>query len=352
MAHDRGVTIDPVHTCPHCGLRFLQVTELRAHEEADHPEPVLLPEPPTPVGTMCVPLDPDRPAPVTLAVASKVAAQLGLRVELVAAPGLGLRTGTTAFLRARAREIRANGTEHVTWSVLETENAASAVLEHVTAGGIDLLCMATRSSHGPVRLLFGSVAGSVMARSTIPVLLIGPHVEPPPSGFRRVVACVDGSDQAIVGLQVADRLRTLLGADLHLVEVVHPDDVLTAGDSHESGLLHVAAASLTTRPESCDVLHGRRPDRAILDHLRGATDTIAVLGTHGRTGIRSVLLGSVARGVVAGAHGPVLVVPPPADASVVPLRQAGVREMRAPDDIHRFTKESTWERSSATRSTR
>ena len=44
-------------------------------------------------------------------------------------------------------------------------------------------------------------------------------------------------------------------------------------------------------------------------------DTIIVMATHGRSGLRSVVMGSVAQGVTHEAKCPVLVVPPRATAA-------------------------------------
>jgi nucleotide-binding universal stress UspA family protein len=45
--------------------------------------------------------------------------------------------------------------------------------------------------------------------------------------------------------------------------------------------------------------------------VAASPETLLVLGTHGRTGWRAALLGSVTRRVVVLAGGPILVVPPP-----------------------------------------
>jgi nucleotide-binding universal stress UspA family protein len=59
-----------------------------------------------------------------------------------------------------------------------------------------------------------------------------------------------------------------------------------------------------------DVLHDRHPVSAIARYGGDHADTIIVMATHGRSGLRSVVMGSVARGVTHEAQCPVLVVPP------------------------------------------
>jgi nucleotide-binding universal stress UspA family protein len=210
------------------------------------------------------------------------------------------------------RELLADGTEHVSWEVVTNDVPAAAILDHVAGGAADLLCLTTRSRHGPAHLLFGSVAETVMAKAPVPVILMGPRALRPKGDYRRIVACIDGSKPAEKALAVADRLRTRLGAELHLVEVLDPD--LSLGtDLVETVELQRAASKLTAPPTDYDALHDRKPARAIVDYRGLNPGTIIVMGTHGRTGLDSVVTGSVARGVVQGATTPVLVVPPQAD---------------------------------------
>jgi nucleotide-binding universal stress UspA family protein len=308
------MVVETVHVCPRCELRFLQFEEVKAHLAQEHPtvaaEEIVAPT--TPSMVITVPVDTDREPPLALAVAAQLGRQLGASLQLVSVPGVGLADGADSYLRSRVRELLADGTQHVTWEVISHDVPATAILDHVNDGTSDLLCLATRSRHGPAHLLFGSVAETVMAKASLPVVLTGPRARRPEGDYRRVVACVDGSKPAEKALAVADRLRRHLGAELHLVEVLDPD--LSLGtDLVETVELQRAAAKLTEPSTDYDALHDRKPARAIVGY-RGIDDgSIIVLGTHGRTGLDSVVAGSVARGVVEGATVPVLVVPPQAD---------------------------------------
>lgn len=298
-----------VHTCPRCHLRFALLPELKAHFEEEHPSRDEVPAPAAGPGTrITVPLDPDRATPSAMAVALRLAGQIGGTLDLVATPGLGLFEGAQAFLRARAADLRLHGVTTATWSVLHAERPATAILEHLDEAGSDLVCMASRGSHGPGHLLFGSVAESVLRGATVPVLVCGPRVEAPGGPYTTVVACVDGSDEAATALAVADRLRRAIGADLHLVEVVAPS-VEFAPDTHEGAELVRIAHSMGHPAPDFDLLHGTNPADAIVDHVGRLADAIVVTGTHGRSGLSSLLVGSVAYGVVAGSAHPTLVVP-------------------------------------------
>lgn len=312
--------VDTIHTCPRCHLRFGLLAELRDHFEEEHPvastdEQV---EPP-PVGRLTVPLDPDGASPIAVAVATQLAGQLDFAVDLVAAPGLGLHAGATAHLQARARELRVAGTDTATWEVLESDRPAVAILDHVASTGADALCLATRSSHGLGHLLFGSVAEAVVLGAEVPALLVGPRTTAPAGPYRRVIACVDGSPPAATALAVAQRVQRAIGAELLLVEVVEPG-VAVPADVYEAAELVRIAHALDPEPDGYEVLHGRHPAAAIIEYADRLDDAIVVTGTHGRHGLRSLLVGSVARGVVGGSRHPTLVVPPAASAESFPVR--------------------------------
>lgn len=147
---------------------------------------------------------------------------------------------------------------------------------------------------------------------------------------KRVVLATDFSDGAGRALTVAIRFAKLLGAAVDLVHVYPmaaagvlspvpgvvplppaPPDLLDEIErSLDAVATQVRAAGvdrLTT------ILQGRAADEIVAYANRVAADLI-VMGTHGRTGIRRVLLGSVAEQVLRQARCPLLVVPPADDA--------------------------------------
>ena len=80
--------------------------------------------------------------------------------------------------------------------------------------------------------------------------------------------------------------------------------------------VHAMAAGMVQRvvdagvPVDLAVRDARDVGRAILDHALDRDIDLIVMGTHGRTGLQRVLLGSVAEQAVRKAPCPVLVVPP------------------------------------------
>jgi len=123
---------------------------------------------------------------------------------------------------------------------------------------------------------------------------------------------------------VASEMARQRGVGLHLIHVVPP--VTDPEDSGEKLERLAAGIGKDLRVESA-LLSGRVAHRII----RYASDKgigLIVLGTHGRTGVSRVLLGSVAESVVRLAPCPVLAVPAPARAAA---HGVVATEARAPE---------------------
>lgn len=132
----------------------------------------------------------------------------------------------------------------------------------------------------------------------------------------------DGCAELVVSR--ATELATSLGARMTLLVVVnapsgvHPGD-LSHGDTVKSNLQREAEARLEelaslARPVvprvDTVVRYGDVVD-TVLNEVAAQRPTMVVMGTHGRTGLRRVLLGSVAESVIRRATVPVVVVHAP-----------------------------------------
>jgi nucleotide-binding universal stress UspA family protein len=286
---------DAIHLCPHCDLRFPTVAEWRDHVGKAHTPAAPTVRPITPTGRLVVALDPTRSAGPEVAVAAAAAQQTGQTLDLVAvaAPGLG-RASADAFLRARLPDARRAGVATIACSVLEGGRPADLLVDHVEDESGTVLCLGTRA-RGPVReLLLGSVSADVLRRSPVPVLLVGPHCRPPASGFRRVVACVDGSERSDPVRVAADRVAAL--AHIPAEEFRAAMDPWLEDDDER----------LAPAPS----LGGEAAAEAVLAALGDDPGTVAVMATEARRGMDRVLFESVALDVVRAAQGPVLVLPP------------------------------------------
>lgn len=122
-----------------------------------------------------------------------------------------------------------------------------------------------------------------------------------------ILVPVDFSDCSRGLVDRADELARRLGSSLRLLHVTQPPsgsvpDAQQRLDTESDALLRDLARR-TTVPTQVETRHGA-PGPAILEAIDDAE--MVVVGTHGRTGVRRLLLGSVSEHVIRRADVPVL----------------------------------------------
>jgi nucleotide-binding universal stress UspA family protein len=242
------------------------------------------------------------------------------------------RREAQSYLRRVARELGATGLT-VRSEVAVGEPAAEIVrgAEHEQ---VDLLALATHGRSGLQRWLHGSVADAVLHTTTKPLLLLRPTVEAPVSpDIKRVIVPLDGSPVAEEALPAARELAGRLGVPMELLRVVEIISLAFAADPY--GGFYVDYARVLKALEDgarayLEELAGRERQHgvtvetfveagvvaeAITHHAAGRPGSLLVIGSHGRSGWRAAVMGSVARRVVLLATGPVMVLRPAAARS-------------------------------------
>jgi nucleotide-binding universal stress UspA family protein len=185
-----------------------------------------------------------------------------------------------------------------------------------------VVCMATRG-HGRIsEEVLGSVARLVVERSERPILLVGPHVDTSAHDWTQIVACTDGSPASEPMLEVATEWAATFDLGLWFVNVRNPprrsEPITTPtgtpaqpapGDIGDTDLIGLARRHARPGLEpNWDSAYGTDAARAIVDYARTHPGSLLALGTHGRSGVSRLVLGSVAQRVVHDSPTPVLVV--------------------------------------------
>ena len=143
--------------------------------------------------------------------------------------------------------------------------------------------------------------------------------------YRRILVPVDGSAPSDRALDSALGLAKATGAKVRLVHIVDPlppvsiDGMYTDVDAFRDAVIASGQAALK-RAQRRAARSARRVESALLEAVgrdissaivaeakRWRADLI-VLGTHGRTGLARLVLGSVAEGVVRQSTAPMLLV--------------------------------------------
>jgi nucleotide-binding universal stress UspA family protein len=187
---------------------------------------------------------------------------------------------------------------------------ADALLEWTDRHQPDLIFVGDRGLSPIKRALLGSVSAALVDRSPVPVIVARrPTLE-------RVVVAVDGSDIADQVLAAIRRWPFLATTEIRTLSIAAAD----ARFEHETIAMEAAAilrsAGLIAHPE----VRTGSPGPTIVDFAREWDADLVIMGSHGRTGLARLLLGSVARSVLHQARCSVLVVRRHAD----PVRRVQV----------------------------
>lgn len=263
-----------------------------------------------------VPLDESDNAERALGPAADLAARVGGRVHLVSVVENDWEAvDTKRYLERVAAALVEQGAE-VSVGVTVGPDPVAGILAAVPEVGV--LCLATGSRIHLHDSYIGSVAEEVVRRSGRATVLVGPHVEAG-QGFEvdGLVVPVDGSTLATEALAEASGWAEVLGLPLRVLGVVSTADEVNmelamgaVADQVEAGYLerlvsdHVGPRVDVTQ----QVAHGDDAAAAIVDAI--GDRSIAVLATHGRSGLERIARGSVTADVVRRSTTPVVVVCP------------------------------------------
>lgn len=190
------------------------------------------------------------------------------------------------------------------------------------AAGHDAIVLAGRRHTALGRALIGSVAAQVARTATVPVLVL-PGGKPPtvPEGTVRALFAVDlRAEDAGTGLDEAARWAERLGAVLDVVHVdnqalhvpyIMDPDVRSRFEQEWDALRRRDLEALTALLDRVPSANRGQPrieegDPAEALTELGAEYDLLLIATHGRRGVRRLMLGSVAEKVMQGCERPLV----------------------------------------------
>jgi nucleotide-binding universal stress UspA family protein len=207
------------------------------------------------------------------------------------------------------------------------EKAAPAILRYAKDHDVDLIVMGTHGRRGVRRVLMGSVTEEVVRLSECPVFTVGGHETCDADwSIRRIVAPVDLSDHAPRTERHAAALAAVYGARLDLLYVID-EGMLPVGAFPIVGTAHVSPDEAERRAQDVLERHATdleknfstigdvgavvrigRPASEIATFAKEHEADLVVVGTHGRSGVERLLMGSVAEQVIRTAPCPAFTV--------------------------------------------
>ncbi len=215
-------------------------------------------------------------------------------------------------LDAAVRDAIAAGAKNTTGQLVSGV-PWSQVVEILEKQAFDLCVIGTHGRTGLSRILVGSVAEMVIRHSPCSVLAVRPDSKV--AAFKNVLVPTDFSETATYALDLAGQMVDADGTItlLHVLELpvafsgeVAPDFARDL-DKKSAAALDASAARLKNARVTTRSRIGYPGAQTLSTIEHDPNIDLVVMGSHGRTGIKRVIMGSVAEKVVRHARCPVLV---------------------------------------------
>jgi nucleotide-binding universal stress UspA family protein len=211
----------------------------------------------------------------------------------------------STYLGQLADRLRADGLH--TDARLEIGQPALAIAHVAHDSEVDLIVLSTHKDGGGDWLL-DSVVDGVLRHVSAPVLLVPAWAQAiwPRNRRARVLVPLDGSELADRAVEAVIRIDVGRLPELLLLGVSHTGDALA--QTLEEHLVTVAAAMRARGIEVATCMRDGHPAEAITQEAVQRHVHLIAMGTHGRSGLARLALGSVARETVRKTPVPVLLV--------------------------------------------
>ena len=220
------------------------------------------------------------------------------------------------FVRFIPANLDIKYTQHVL-----TGNAANEILKFAEKNSVALIVLGTHGRDGIQRFFSGSVAERIMRKAKCAVMTRrAGDAFSPSSESERILVPVDFSVYGYAAVDFASRMAITTSAELTICYVDDSDFAATCplphdrlGEfEHKSDLWRQLCGF---QPTNSKVIFSHMklsgdPGKEICDYANSDRYDFIVIGTHGRTGLARVVMGSVAEYVVRHSSCPVISVKP------------------------------------------
>ena len=233
--------------------------------------------------------------------------------------------GESAEYLRDLRQVKAYQNVSIRTMVVNGDRAG-AIVDTAKAENVDLIAMSTHGRTGLSRWVFGSVTSRVLSHAPCPVLVI--HKASP---LAHILITLDGSllaEQALeAGLSLAKAyaskttlLRVIPDADHSPDQHALPENIALGNDQTQNepnarqteGYLQDLIAIHDTRGLEVNIAVISGPVASkILDYAAEMQVDLIAMTTHGRSGLRRWIYGSVTEKVLYGTSSAMLIIRPP-----------------------------------------
>jgi nucleotide-binding universal stress UspA family protein len=205
--------------------------------------------------------------------------------------------------------------------VHEGEDSYQYIVDEALKNKSSMIVMGRRGRTGLKRLMMGSVTSRVIGHAPCNVLVVPRAAQ---LEFKSIVVATDGSKYSLAAASEAIGLAKRNKSALTVISVV-PSELMTPTDidftmnqreliaekemqEAEKNARSIKDAAQKEGVSARAFVMSGKPADAIIETARDKNADLIVLGSHGRTGVERLLMGSVAERVIVLASSPVLVV--------------------------------------------
>jgi len=182
------------------------------------------------------------------------------------------------------------------------EEPYEEIVRHASKNNVDMIIMGTHGETEMKRLMMGSVTAKVIgyAPCNILVLPLNAKVE-----CKNVLIATDGSKYSEAAASEALGIAKRCGSSLIVISVASSDaEIASAKDNVNK----VSEAAEKEGVKTTSVVTKGKPYEAIIETSKQKKADFIIVGSHGRTGLARLLMGSVTERVIGLSESAVLVV--------------------------------------------
>ena len=185
--------------------------------------------------------------------------------------------------------------------VHRAEDPYVEIVDEAVKNKADMIIIGTHGRTGVKRFVMGSVAGNVIGHAPCKVLVIPPGAK---IGYSTILVATDGSTHSDAAVSEAVTIAKRCDSSLIIVSVASSNEEIATAEEHVKRALE--AADKEGVKKEAMVMRGKA-DQAIVEAAEQKEAGLIVMGSHGKTGLMSLVMGSVTEHVLSHGNTAVLV---------------------------------------------
>ncbi len=188
------------------------------------------------------------------------------------------------------------------------EDTYRFIIDEAVKRNAGLIVMGRRGRTGLMKLMMGSVTARTIGYSPVDVMVVPRKAV---IEFKNIVVATDASRYSETAVERAIKISEDTGASLFAVAVTRPDAVESRFKESDDALMRIKMEGekkgIKVRIEHIKNKPHEKIYEAIIEFAKKNNADLIVIGSHGRTGITKLLMGSVAERVIGHSDCAVLV---------------------------------------------